>query len=79
MTRLLVSVRDAAEARAVLDAGAHLIDVKEPRRGSLGAADGRQVADVLNTVAGRVPVSAAMGELIRGRNRLSLVSDRSRV
>ena len=79
MTRLLVSVRAAAEARAALDAGVHLIDVKEPQRGSLGAADGRQVADVLSTVAGRVPVSAAMGELFRDRDWLSWVGDRSLV
>lgn len=63
MTRLLVSVRDAAEARAALEAGAHLIDVKEPTRGSLGAADAQQIDEVLAAVAGRVPVSAALGEL----------------
>ncbi len=39
MTRLLVSVRSAAEAEIALSAGADLIDVKEPSRGSLGAAD----------------------------------------
>ena len=75
MTRLLVSVRDAAEARIALDAGAHLIDVKEPRRGSLGAADSGTIADVIRAVAGRAPVSAALGELLsvdlmlRMRNR----------
>jgi uncharacterized protein (UPF0264 family) len=63
MTRLLVSVRDAAEAIVALEAGAQLIDVKEPSRGSLGAADPRQIAEVLAAVDGRLPVSAAMGEL----------------
>jgi uncharacterized protein (UPF0264 family) len=63
-TRLLVSVRDADEARDALDAGADLIDVKEPARGSLGAADPDQIAAVLQAVSGRVPVSAALGELL---------------
>jgi uncharacterized protein (UPF0264 family) len=38
MTRLLVSVRDAWEAGEAAAGGADLIDVKEPRFGSLGAA-----------------------------------------
>jgi uncharacterized protein (UPF0264 family) len=63
MTRLLVSVRDAAEAHIALEAGVHLIDVKEPSRGSLGAADAGQIAEVLEAVTGHVPVSAAFGEL----------------
>jgi uncharacterized protein (UPF0264 family) len=61
--RLLVSVRDAAEAEAALVGGADLIDVKEPSRGSLGRADAVVVADVVRAVGGRVPVSAALGEL----------------
>jgi uncharacterized protein (UPF0264 family) len=61
--KLLVSVRSAAEAEAALAGGADLIDVKEPKRGSLGAADARTLAAVLTTVAGLRPVSAALGEL----------------
>jgi len=60
---LLISVRDAAEAAVALAGGADLIDVKEPRRGSLGAADASVVASVVACVAERVPVSAALGEL----------------
>ena len=63
MTRLLVSVRDADEAALALTAGVDLIDVKEPRAGSLGAASPAVVRAVLDRVAGRVPVSAALGEL----------------
>ena len=37
MTRLLVSVRSAAEALAALAGDADLIDVKEPAGGSLGS------------------------------------------
>ena len=37
----LVSVRSPEEALAALEGGADLIDVKEPSRGPLGAADPR--------------------------------------
>ena len=65
MTRLLVSVRSAAEAEAALRGGADVIDVKEPGRGPLGRADDAVIADVVRLVAGRRPVSAALGELCR--------------
>jgi hypothetical protein len=60
---LLVSVRCGDEAEAALAGGADLIDVKEPARGALGRADDATIADVVRAVAGRVLVSAAMGEL----------------
>jgi len=60
---LLVSVRTAAEAAAALEGGADLIDVKEPARGSLGRAADAVVSEVCRFVAGRRPVSAALGEL----------------
>lgn len=62
MSRLLVSVRSAAEAESALRGGASLIDVKEPRRGSLGRAEDAIIAEVVHRVAGRRPVSAAFGE-----------------
>lgn len=61
---LLVSVRSADEAEAAVAGGAALIDVKEPARGSLGRADGATLAAVLERVAGRRSVSAALGELV---------------
>jgi uncharacterized protein (UPF0264 family) len=67
MTGLLVSVRSAAEARLCLDAGVDLIDIKEPSRGSLGAADVNVKQEVLDLVAGCVPVSIALGELTEFR------------
>jgi len=70
MTQLLVSVRSAAEAEAALAGGAHVIDVKEPSRGSLGRADDATLAEVVRVVAGRRPVSAAMGELHDGWREL---------
>ncbi len=61
--RLLVSVRSGDEARAALRGGAALIDVKEPRHGALGRADDAVIGEVVAAVAGRCPVSAALGEL----------------
>lgn len=63
MMRLLVSVRDAAEARTALEAGVDLIDVKEPRHGPLGAACSDVIGRVLGEVGQRRPVSVALGEL----------------
>jgi (5-formylfuran-3-yl)methyl phosphate synthase len=61
---LLVSVRSADEAAAALAGGADLIDVKEPARGPLGAADLDVIRDVVQCVAERAPVSAALGEWV---------------
>ncbi len=61
---LLVSVRSVAEARAARAGGADLIDVKEPRRGSLGRADDPTIRSIVTEVAGERLVSAAMGELL---------------
>jgi uncharacterized protein (UPF0264 family) len=63
MTKLLVSVRDAAEALVAADAGVDLIDIKEPRRGSLGAAVPDDIREIAAVIAGRAPLSVALGEL----------------
>ena len=63
MAELLVSVRSADEAQAALDGGATIIDVKEPALGSLGRASTETTIAVVKRVAGRAPVSAALGEL----------------
>lgn len=74
MTRLLVSVRNAEEARAALRAGADLIDVKEPAKGSLGAPSNQAVEQVVAAVADEVPVSVALGELrdLGGQEKISV-------
>lgn len=73
MTRLLVSVRNATEALTALAAGADLVDVKEPDRGALGAADADTISKVVAAVAQRVPTSAALGELAEfGRREQAL-------
>jgi len=61
--RLLVSVRDAAEAATALAGGADVIDVKEPAAGALGAADAATLAAVVAAVAGRRIVSATTGDI----------------
>jgi uncharacterized protein (UPF0264 family) len=59
-------VRSSAEADAALAGGAAIIDVKEPDNGALGRASPDVLAGVLAEVAGRRPVSAALGELPSG-------------
>ena len=67
--KLLVSVRSAEEALAALEGGADLIDVKEPDNGPLGKAKDEVIAEIVQSIAGRRPVSAAMGELLDDDNR----------
>ncbi len=63
MPCLLVSVRDAGEAEVAVDAGATIIDVKEPRRGPLGRADSAVWDAVIDRVPPWITVSVALGEL----------------
>jgi len=66
MTKLLVSVRSRAEALDAIAGGAHVIDVKEPANGALGAASPevwRQVADAVGSSRG-CQLSLATGELL---------------
>ena len=60
--RLLVSVRSAAEAGAALAGGAEIIDVKEPARGALGAADPEVVRAVEGRLPTAIPLSVALGD-----------------
>ena len=63
MIRFLASVRDAAEAQTALAGGAHVIDLKEPALGALGAVPSPTVKDVVRLVAGRAQVSATIGDM----------------
>ncbi|MGU3662863.1 (5-formylfuran-3-yl)methyl phosphate synthase [Methylobacterium sp. A49B] len=56
--RLLVSVRDPAEAEVARLAGADLIDAKDPERGALGALDPKIVREIVGRVAGASETSA---------------------
>jgi uncharacterized protein (UPF0264 family) len=70
--KLLVSVRNAAEALVALDGGAAFIDIKEPRNGSLGQAPRDVQGAIVDTVSpGSTPpprrdrqvvLTAALGE-----------------
>lgn len=63
MVRLLISVRDAGEAKTALRSGADVIDVKEPLRGPLGAPDPRTVDEIGRIIGNKLPLSVALGEL----------------
>lgn len=60
--RLLVSVRDAAEAEIACAAGADLIDAKDPARGALGGLPAPVVRAIVARVGARAATSAVAGE-----------------
>ncbi len=62
MTRLLASVANAAEAGIVLQLGADIIDLKDPRRGALGAVSLDSARQAIAAVGGRSETSAALGD-----------------
>src|SRR5690606_5370379 len=64
--QLLVSVRSPAEVQAAIAGGCDWLDIKEPSRGSLGAADFETIAAICESIeksARRPPISVALGEL----------------
>jgi uncharacterized protein (UPF0264 family) len=76
---LLVSVRNASEARAALKGGCAILDVKEPSRGSLGMANIDEIGAVVacrNQHAPGTPVSIALGEAIEWEEAGATLSDR---
>ncbi len=62
MTRMLASVADAAEAGVVVQLGADIIDLKDARRGALGAVSLDIAREAIAAVAGRSETSAALGD-----------------
>ncbi|GJE42456.1 (5-formylfuran-3-yl)methyl phosphate synthase [Methylobacterium soli] len=62
LPRLLVSVRDAAEAGLAAAAGADLVDAKDPARGALGALAPEMVRAIVAEIRGRALTSAVAGE-----------------
>ncbi|MFW6062542.1 MAG: (5-formylfuran-3-yl)methyl phosphate synthase [Chloroflexota bacterium] len=60
--QLLISVTSVAEARAALRGCAHIIDVKNPGEGALGAAAIAVLRDVCAAMPPHAPVSAALGD-----------------
>jgi len=61
--RLLVSPMNIEEAGAALQGGADILDVKNPKEGSLGANFPWAIRAVVDLADGRVPVSATIGDL----------------
>ena len=62
MTRMLASVANAAEAGVVVQFGADVIDLKDARRGALGAVALAAAREAIAAVAGRSETSAALGD-----------------
>ncbi len=60
---MLVSPMNIEEAQIALEGGADIIDVKNPKEGSLGANFPWAIRAVVDLAAGRVPVSATIGDL----------------
>jgi uncharacterized protein (UPF0264 family) len=63
VAKLLVSVRSAIEARIAVAAGAAIVDIKEPLKGSLGRAPCSVWRAVRASVPDSIPISVALGEL----------------
>ncbi len=62
MNAMLASVRNVAEARIALAVGCDWLDIKEPDDGALGQAPLAVVRAIVRLAAGRVPVSATIGD-----------------
>lgn len=62
VTRLLISVRDSAEARSALLGGCDWLDAKEPQSGSLGQPNPNSLRSIATIPRGQIPLSTAGGE-----------------
>ena len=63
LTKLLVSVRNALEASIAAEFPIDIIDVKDPDRGALGAADSTILRQIIARIHQRRTTSLALGEL----------------
>lgn len=61
--KLLVSVVDEKEAVEALKGGAHIIDVKNPREGSLGANFPYMITKIREVIPKHTEISAAIGDI----------------
>lgn len=60
--KLLLTVARRTEVETALEAGADLVDVKDPARGSLGRPSPALLRAVVRRCSGRRPVSVALGD-----------------
>ncbi|MEJ2240655.1 MAG: (5-formylfuran-3-yl)methyl phosphate synthase [Candidatus Bathyarchaeota archaeon] len=61
--KLLVSVVDRSEAIESVEGGAHIIDVKNPKEGSLGANFPRVIRAIKNIIPEKIELSATIGDM----------------
>ena len=61
--KLMVSVLSAEEAHEAIEGGAEILDIKNPAEGSLGAQPPQVIREVKKFGAGRVEISAAIGDM----------------
>ncbi|MFQ5803946.1 MAG: (5-formylfuran-3-yl)methyl phosphate synthase [Candidatus Methylomirabilales bacterium] len=61
--KLLVSVVDGQEAEEAILGGAEIIDIKNPREGSLGAQPPGKIVEIVSVVPPGVETSAAIGDV----------------
>lgn len=71
MTGMLASVNCLDEALIALQAGADIIDLKQPLLGALGALDIDTVTAIVKSIAKQQPVSATIGDLPMHPNTVS--------
>ena len=63
MTGMLASVSSLDEAHIVADAGADIIDLKQPAQGALGALPHHNVQEIVTTLGANAVLSATVGDL----------------
>lgn len=61
--KLLISVTSEDEAVEAVNGGAHIVDVKNPKEGSLGANFPRVIRQVKEAISNNAEVSATIGDL----------------
>ena len=61
--KLMISVLSAAEALDAIAGGATILDIKNPAEGSLGAQPPEVIREIKKISAGKVAVSAAIGDM----------------
>ncbi len=60
---MLVSVADRSEALESVKGGAHIIDVKNPKEGSLGANFPRVIREIKDIIPDNIELSATIGDM----------------
>lgn len=63
MTKMLASVMGIDEAETAIACNVDIIDLKDPKTGALGALPVGDIRTIVAAIAGRLPVSAACGDL----------------